>query len=88
MEVVPPECQLSLDGYEAEGKHRSEWVARWCPLQVRVGGTLEPPAGQSGRHVGAPAGKGGQHTHIPCRLGWEAHPAPWWVWLPLTHLFS
>lgn len=42
MEVVPPECQLSLDGYEAEGKHRSEWVARWCPLQVRVGGTLEP----------------------------------------------
>lgn len=45
MEVVPPKCQLSLDGYEAEGKYRSEWVARWRPLQVRVGSTLAPPAG-------------------------------------------
>lgn len=45
MEVVPPKCQLSLDGYEAEGKYWSEWVARWRPLQVRVGSTLAPPAG-------------------------------------------
>lgn len=42
MQVVPPKCQLSLNGYEAEGKYRSEWAAHWRPLQVRVGSTLTP----------------------------------------------
>lgn len=53
-----------------------------------MGGALAPPAGQRGRHTGAPAGKGGQHSCSPCRLGWKARRALWWVWLPLTHLFS
>lgn len=56
MEEVPPKCQLSLDGYEAEGELRSEWVARWHPLQVREGGTLAPLQVRVGSTLAPPAG--------------------------------
>lgn len=48
MEVVSPKCQLSRDGYE--GKYRSEWVARWRPLQVRVGSALGSLVGLAPTH--------------------------------------
>lgn len=59
-------------------RYRSGWYCGdQAPLQVRVGSWSAPPQGQGGRCAGA-----------LCRSWWEAPRTPWWVRLPLTHLFS